>query len=148
MISNFCLIGNIRHNFLVPRMIESAPKTFMPIQTQAFTTECPALDNLCMRCENKLETIFDQLYLHCNTEQGRTANKQGNPVLKTGLSCNRYRIFPVTGKNRDAYKVISLSWQYLPACSLFYPVWLCSVGLNTQTKIKILNRLSMCTLDL
>ena len=62
----------------------------------------------CMRCENKLETIFDQLYIHCNTKQGRTANKQGNAVLKTGLSCNRYRIFPVTGKNRDAYKVISL----------------------------------------
>ena len=33
MILNFCLIGNIRHNFLVPRIIESAPKTFMPIQT-------------------------------------------------------------------------------------------------------------------
>ena len=27
------LIGNIHHNFLVPRMIESDPKTFMPIQT-------------------------------------------------------------------------------------------------------------------
>ena len=33
VIFNFCLIGNIHHNFLVPRMIESAPKTFMPIQT-------------------------------------------------------------------------------------------------------------------
>ena len=33
VIFNFCLIGNIRHNFLVPRMIETAPKTFMPIQT-------------------------------------------------------------------------------------------------------------------
>ena len=28
-----CLIGNICNNFLVPRMNESAPKTFMPIQT-------------------------------------------------------------------------------------------------------------------
>ena len=27
---NFCLIGNIRHNFLIPRMIKSVP---MPIQT-------------------------------------------------------------------------------------------------------------------
>ena len=33
MIFNLCLTGNINHNFLVPRMIESAPKTFMPIQT-------------------------------------------------------------------------------------------------------------------
>ena len=33
VIFNFCLIGNINHNFLVPIMIESAPKTFMPIQT-------------------------------------------------------------------------------------------------------------------
>ena len=33
MVLNFCLIGKFRHNFLVPRMIESAPKTFMPIQT-------------------------------------------------------------------------------------------------------------------
>ena len=30
---HFCLIGNIRHNFLVSRMNESAPKTFMSIQT-------------------------------------------------------------------------------------------------------------------
>ena len=33
MLLNFCLIGKIRHNFLVPRMIELACKTFMPIQT-------------------------------------------------------------------------------------------------------------------
>ena len=33
MVLNFCLIGKIRHNFLVPRMIESARKTFMPVQT-------------------------------------------------------------------------------------------------------------------
>ena len=33
MILNFCLIGKIRHNFLVPRMIESARQTFMLIQT-------------------------------------------------------------------------------------------------------------------
>ena len=33
IVSNFCLIGNIHHNFLIPRMIESVPKTFMPIQT-------------------------------------------------------------------------------------------------------------------
>ena len=32
MILDFCLFGNIRHNFLVPRIIKSAPKTFMPIQ--------------------------------------------------------------------------------------------------------------------
>ena len=33
VILNFCFIRNIGHNFLVPRIIESAPKTFMPIQT-------------------------------------------------------------------------------------------------------------------
>ena len=44
VIFNFCLIGNIHHSFLVPRMIESAPKTFMPIQT-------PDLDRvICKLC--------------------------------------------------------------------------------------------------
>ncbi len=33
MVSNFCLIGKIRHNFLLPRVIELGRKTFMPIQT-------------------------------------------------------------------------------------------------------------------
>ena len=33
VVSNFCLIGKILHNFLVPKMIDSACKTFMPIQT-------------------------------------------------------------------------------------------------------------------
>ena len=33
VISNFCLIGKIHHNFLVPRMIELGCQTFMPIQT-------------------------------------------------------------------------------------------------------------------
>ena len=33
VVSNFCLIGKIHHNFLVPRMIELVPKIFMPIQT-------------------------------------------------------------------------------------------------------------------
>ena len=35
MVSNFCLIGKIPYNFLVPKVIESACKTFMPIQTLA-----------------------------------------------------------------------------------------------------------------
>ena len=33
VVSNFCLIGKIHHNFLVPRMIELGCKTFMLIQT-------------------------------------------------------------------------------------------------------------------
>jgi hypothetical protein len=33
VVSNFCLIGKISHNFLVPRMIELVCKTFMPIQS-------------------------------------------------------------------------------------------------------------------
>ena len=32
VILDFCLFGNIHHNFVVPRIIESAPKTFTPIQ--------------------------------------------------------------------------------------------------------------------
>ena len=33
MVSNFWLIGNIHHNFLVPRMIELVQQTLMHIQT-------------------------------------------------------------------------------------------------------------------
>ena len=32
VVSNFCLIGKIRHDFLVPTMIESGCKTFTPFQ--------------------------------------------------------------------------------------------------------------------
>ena len=30
--------------------------------------------------------------LHCKTKQGITGGVQGNPVMKTGLSCNHYRV--------------------------------------------------------
>ena len=33
VVSNFCLVGKIHLNFLVPKMIELGRKTFMPIQT-------------------------------------------------------------------------------------------------------------------
>ena len=33
VVSNFCLIGKIRRDFLVPTMIELGCKTFMPFQT-------------------------------------------------------------------------------------------------------------------
>ena len=33
LVSNFCLIGKIRHNFLLPRVIELGRKTFMPFKT-------------------------------------------------------------------------------------------------------------------
>ena len=33
LVSNFCLIGKIRQNFLLPRVIELGCKTFMPFQT-------------------------------------------------------------------------------------------------------------------
>ena len=60
VIFNFCLIGNIHHNFLVPRMLESAPKTFMPIQT-------PDLHGV--KCEKnthylKLQKCMNFLHLH------------------------------------------------------------------------------------
>ena len=34
MILNFCLIGKIQYNFLVPTIVESGRKTFIPIQIQ------------------------------------------------------------------------------------------------------------------
>ena len=40
IIPHFCIIGNIHHNFLVPRMIELAPKIFMPIQTPDLHRVC------------------------------------------------------------------------------------------------------------
>ena len=39
VVLNFCLFGKIHQNFLVPRMIESVPKTFMPIQTLVLHSE-------------------------------------------------------------------------------------------------------------
>ena len=33
VVLNFCLIGKIHHNFLVPIMIQSDRKTFMPVQS-------------------------------------------------------------------------------------------------------------------
>ena len=32
--------------------------------------------------------------LHWNTKKGITGGVQGNPVMKTGLSCNHYRVSP------------------------------------------------------
>ena len=51
-IFNFCLIGNICHNFLVPRMIESAPKTFMPIQTSDLHRVIVEKCQFCYFCPN------------------------------------------------------------------------------------------------
>ena len=42
-------------------------------------------------------------------EQGRTKNKQRDPVMKSGFSCNHYNIFPATGKNRVIYGTTLLS---------------------------------------
>ena len=39
VVSNFCSIGKIHHNFLVPKMIELGRKTFMPIQTLDLQSE-------------------------------------------------------------------------------------------------------------
>ena len=61
---------------------------------------------------------------HCNANQVRTGNKQGN-TDKTGLSCNSCRIFPVTGKKINDRIILLLS-QDFPACSVFYPLWRCS----------------------
>ena len=48
-------------------------------------------------------------FLHCNAQQGRTGSVQGNPVMKTELSCFHYRIFPVTGKNSNNCRINLLS---------------------------------------
>ena len=72
-------------------------------------------------------SLYAQPLIHCNAEQGRKGNKQGNLVMKTGLSCNYYRIFPVTGKNSKAYRIKAGCFYHrisLLHSSLFYPVYL------------------------
>ena len=59
VILNFFLIVNIRHNFLVPRMIESAPKTFMPIQTpDLHGVACITFKELKWMPNNRAETTY------------------------------------------------------------------------------------------
>ena len=48
VVSNFCLIWKIHHNFLVPRMIELACKIFMPIQTLDVHRVACKLASLCV----------------------------------------------------------------------------------------------------
>ena len=38
----------------------------------------------------------------------------GNPSMKIGLFCNHYRIFLVTGKNSNAYRM----FLFFPCCTL------------------------------
>ena len=61
--------------------------------------------------------------LHYNAKQGRTGNKQGNPVMKTGSFCNLHRILPFTGKTNVAYRITS-SYHRI---SLLVPVLFCLV---------------------
>ena len=44
-----------------------------------------------------------------------------------GLSCNVYRISPITGKNTKNCKIILHFSQNFPACLLFYPIGCCSI---------------------
>ena len=44
LVSNFCLIGKIHHDFLVPSMIELGCKTFMPFQTSDLHRVCCTMD--------------------------------------------------------------------------------------------------------
>ena len=41
--------------------------------------------------------VFTLLHCH-NSKQDRTGSMQENPVIKSGLTCNHYKISPVTGK--------------------------------------------------
>ena len=55
-------------------------------------------------------------------EQDRTGGEQGISVIKSGLSCNHYRIFLVKGKNGNDCRITLLPSQEFPARPLFYPV--------------------------
>ena len=61
--------------------------------------------------------------LRYNAKQGRTGNKQGNPVMKTGSFCNLHRILPFTWKTNVAYR-ITCSYHRI---SLLVPVLFCLV---------------------
>ena len=46
----------------------------------------------------RLSSVVRESELYCNAKKGRTGDMQGNPVNKIVLSCNCYRISPVTRK--------------------------------------------------
>ena len=58
------------------------------------------------------------IFVSTNTAMGNKVEQRTsreNLVIKTGLSCNCYRIFPLTGKNGNAYRITLLSSQDFPA---------------------------------
>ena len=68
--------------------------------------------------------------VHCNTKQCRTENKQGNPVIKTGLSCKCY-CFPCNRSNTVLFQ-ISLDCQYGPGpCCLVFTTCLLFLTIAT-----------------
>ena len=68
--SNFSLIGKIPHNFLVPRTIESACKTFMPIQTlDLHRVLCTYLNSKKSFKTRKPFEINDETTLFCRLEE-------------------------------------------------------------------------------
>ena len=80
------------------------------------------------------------LQLHDNIQQGRTGNKQGNPVKKTGLTCILYLMSSLyTGENSKTCRINLLLSQDFPACSLFdnYPVWCCSLCILSIEQVDV-----------
>ena len=70
------------------------------------------------RPANQKYTLQYQTWLH--------KEQAGKFFDKTGLSCYRYMIFLVKGKNRDVYR-ITLFWSHdFLVCSLFYLLKDCS----------------------
>ena len=57
-IPNFCIIGKIHHNFMVPRMIELGCKTFMPIQTLDLHRVLCKAPNLLLSIETGLKNAL------------------------------------------------------------------------------------------
>lgn len=55
VVLNFCLYEKFYQSFLLPRMIESVPKTFMPIQTLVLHSE---LIELQIGCSQRCQTAF------------------------------------------------------------------------------------------
>ena len=80
VISNFCLIGKIHHNFLVLRMIELACKTFMPFLGQKWLKLKPWQNK-------KGQTFVGMLFFCCFLLQVADSNSKID-MQRTSISKN------------------------------------------------------------
>ena len=84
---NLCLIGKIRHNFLVPRMIELACKTFMHIQTLVLH-RVNGFDIISWSQAHSSFVINALHFLHvCNMGSAWLLNKFGASCISMSVRC-------------------------------------------------------------